>query len=146
MKDAKPPVTESLENKSQDKNSQDNHASEMLTGAEDVLASVKQQLDEAEQSLSAEDLRSLRLARANAIETLNRRKFYWRPVAAVATAASVVAIVIGLQGIQTASFDPSYEVGAHSVEDLPLLSASEELECYEELEFYQWLELEDRAS
>ena len=112
---------------------------------EDFLASVKQQLDESEQSLSIDELRALRLSRARAIEQLSKPKRYWQSVAAFATAASVVAIVVGLQGIQTASVDPSYEVGTQSVEDLPLLSASEELEFYDELEFYQWLEFEDRA-
>ena len=110
------------------------------SGEEDFLASVKQQLDETEQSLSADDLRELRLARANAIDTLGKRTWGWQPVAGLVTAASVVAIVIGLQGIQTANVDP-----VQSMEDLPLLSASEELEFYDELEFYQWLEFEDRA-
>lgn len=107
---------------------------------ENFLASVKAQLDESEQSLTADELRALRLARANAIEHLNKPKRYWQPVAVFATAASVVAIVIGLQGIQTVSVDP-----IQSMEDLPLLSATEELEFYDELEFYQWLEFEDHA-
>ena len=108
----------------------------------DFLDAVKQQLDESEQSLSANELRSLRLARAQAIEQLNKPKRAWLPIATVATAASVVAIVVGLQGIQTGrvNVDPT-----QSIEDLPLLSATEELEFYEDLEFYQWLEFEDRT-
>ena len=109
---------------------------------ETFLDSVKQQLDKSEQSLSADELRSLRLARAQAIEELNKPKRSWQPIAAVATAASVVAIVIGLQGIQTASVDVD---PTQSIEDISLLSATEELEFYEDLEFYQWLEFEDRA-
>lgn len=117
---------------------------------EKFLNSIRQQLDDSEQSLSVDELRSLRLARARAIEELNKPKRLWQPVAALATAASVVAIVIGLQGIQTASVDPAkdiraLEVSASTVEDLPLLSATEELEFYENLEFYQWLEFEDRT-
>jgi len=108
----------------------------------DLLDSVNQQLDKSAQSLSNDDLRALRLARAQAIEQLNKPKRVWQPIAAVATAASVVAIVIGLQGIQTArvNIDPT-----QSIEDLSLLGATEELEFYEDLEFYQWLEFEDRA-
>lgn len=118
----------------------ENNPREKNPGEEDFLASVKQQLDESEQSLSADDLRALHLARANALETLNKPKRYWQPAAALAIAASVVVIVVGLQGLQTVSVDPS-----NSIEDLPLLSASDELEFYEELEFYQWLEFEDRT-
>jgi len=121
----------------------DGKTTENKMSEEDFLASVKWQLDKSEQSLTADELRALRLARANAIDSiaqLNKPKRYWQPVAGFATAASVVAIVIGLQGIQTASVDP-----IQPMEDLPLLSASEELEFYDELEFYQWLEFEDRA-
>ncbi len=128
-----------------DKGITDNLSGEKNPGEEDFLAAVKQQLDESEQSLSTDDVRALRLARANALETLNKPKRYWQPIAALAVAASVVVIVVGLQGIQTVSVDPSSEIGAHSIEDIPLLSASDELEFYEELEFYQWLEFEDRT-
>ena len=113
---------------------------EKTTDNDELLSAVKEQLDKSEQSLSVAELRALRLARANAIDALNKPKRYWQPVAAFATAASVVAIVVGLQSVQTVSVDP-----LQSMEDLPLLSASEELEFYDELEFYQWLELEDRA-
>ena len=113
---------------------------------ETLLNAVKQQLDISEQTLSADELRSLRLARAQAMEALNKPKRTWQPIAAVATAASVVAIVIGLQGIQTARVDvDATQSTAQSIEDLSLLSATDELEFYEDLEFYQWLEFEDRA-
>ena len=106
------------------------------------LDSVKQQLDQSEQSLSSDQLRSLRLVRAKAIEELGKPKRSWQPVVALATAAGIVAIVIGLYGIQPdrVTIDPT-----QSIEDLPLLSATEELEFYDDLEFYQWLEFEDRA-
>ena len=120
----------------------DRHVKYGATGMseEKFLASVKAQLDESEQALTADELRALRLARAHAIEQVSRPRWLWQPLAALATAAGVAAIVIGLQGPQMVAVDP-----VHSVEDLPLLSTSEEFEFYDELEFYQWLEFEDRA-
>ena len=118
----------------------DGKTTENQMSEEDFLASVKAKLDESEQLLTADELRALRLRRADALEQLSKPKRYWQPVAALATAASVVAIVVGLQGIQTVSVEP-----IQSMEDLPLLSASEELEFYDELEFYQWLEFEEHA-
>ncbi|MGD8925623.1 MAG: hypothetical protein PVG20_02155 [Thioalkalispiraceae bacterium] len=123
---------------------------------QELLDTVRKQLDASEQSLSADDLRSLRLARAKAIESIHydsREKAgrrFWSPIAGLAMAASVVALVVGLQVIQTASVDISnpkgaYTLGANTVEDLPLLGASEEFEFYDELEFYQWLEFEGHA-
>ncbi|MGD8783783.1 MAG: hypothetical protein PVF28_06670 [Thioalkalispiraceae bacterium] len=124
---------------------------------EDLLEVINQQLNAAEQSLSNDDLRDLRLARARAIESLGNKNFlirHWQPLAGVVTAASIVAIVIGLQGLQTATVDllpadladnRGTITGVQSVEDLSLLSTSDELEFYEDLEFYQWLAFEENT-
>jgi hypothetical protein len=142
------------------KDSEKDKQSSQLESEKEFLDIVKNQLNESEQKLSADDLRSLRLARAKAVESLDRNRQgnvrrYWQPVAGFAAAASVVAIVVGLQEIQTVSVDPSdtdvantkgaYTLGAQSVEDLPLLGAAEELEFYENLEFYQWLEFQEQT-
>ena len=111
------------------------------------LQQVNQQLDDAEQALSAEVVSRLRQSRQMALEQmtpakLENKKFYlgWRPLGAVAMVMSVLVIMIGLKFMNT-------DMVSHpdTLNDLPLLTATEEFELYEELEFYQWLEFEDRA-
>ena len=105
-----------------------------------MLEHINKQLDASASNLDADTLRELRLARSKAIETLQRPRQFWQPVGAVALTATIAAVAVSLQLRLT-------EVAApiQPVEDIQLLSASEDLELYEELEFYQWLELEARA-
>ncbi len=107
----------------------------------EFLQQVSQQLDESEQTLSAEVLSRLRQSRQQALEQLDR-KFYqgWRPLGAVAMVMSVLVIMIGLNFMQTDMIGHPDKLG-----DLPLLTATEEFELYDELEFYQWLEFEELA-
>lgn len=109
------------------------------------LKSVKQQLFRAEQSLTDDELRALRLARGRAVAAVEKPKHVWLAAGAVAVTISVVAIVIGLYGLQIGTVEQAYEISAHPIEDMQLLSTKDELEFYEELEFYQWLEFEDRT-
>lgn len=103
------------------------------------LQRVKSALDEGEAQLDANTLRDLRLARHRAIEALHKPRRLWQPLGLVATAATMGVVVIGLQVMQPKAPNP-----AQGLEDMTLLSAGEEFELYENLEFYQWLELEKR--
>lgn len=107
---------------------------------QDLLKKIKRQLDESAVSLDADTLRELRLARSKAIESLHKPRQLWQPVGAFALVATVAAVAISLQ-LRVTQVSESLP----SVEDIQLLSASEELELYEDLEFYQWLELERRT-
>jgi len=108
---------------------------------EEMLDAIKQQLDESEQSLDQDTLRKLRQSRYAALEQLQKPKRYWVPATA-AMAMTAMVTVIGLQVMTPDSVVPQ----SPFMEDVNLLSASDELELYEELEFYQWLELEERTS
>ena len=103
------------------------------------LQRVKSALDEGEAQLDANTLRDLRLARHRAIESLQKPRRLWQPLGLAATAATVGVVVIGLQVMQ-----PTTISTAPALEDMAILGAAEEIVLYENLEFYQWLELEKR--
>ncbi len=108
------------------------------------LHKIDQHLDESEQTLSADVVSKLRQSRQVALDKLDNQHQKWRtggrPLGALAMVMSVFVIMIGLKFMQTDSIGHP-----DTLNDLPLLTATEEFELYEELEFYQWLEFEDRA-
>jgi ferric-dicitrate binding protein FerR (iron transport regulator) len=101
------------------------------------LRRVQSALDEHEGQLDASTLRDLRLARHRALETLQKPRRLWQPVGLAAMAAAVAVVVVALQFLQ-----PKVPDTAPGMEDMALLSAGDEFDLYENLEFYQWLELE----
>ena len=105
-----------------------------------LLEKINRELDESAASLDADTLRKLRLARSNAIESLQKPRQLWQPVGAFALVATVAAVAVSLQ-LRVTQVSESLP----PIEDVQLLSASDELELYEDLEFYQWLELERRT-
>jgi hypothetical protein len=104
---------------------------------QDFLQRVKASLDEAEAQLDSGTLRDLRLVRSKALESLQKPRRLWQPVALAAVAATVAIVVVSLQVMQ-----PKAPPTAPGMEDMALLSAGDDLDLYENLDFYQWLELE----
>ena len=107
---------------------------------DDFLQQVTQQLDEAEQSMSSDTLRELRKRRYAALQKISRPRRIWRPLPALAMAMSIAVAIIGVRLLL-----PEHSGVSPQVEDLPLLTASDDLELYDQLEFIQWLEFEERA-
>jgi len=101
------------------------------------LQRVKSTLEQNEAQLDVDTLRDLRLARHKALESLHKPRRLWQPVALAAVAATVAVMVVSLQLMQ-----PKTPTTAPQIEDMALLSASDDLDLYENLDFYQWLELE----
>ena len=98
------------------------------------------ELDKSVERLDVDTQRALQQARSNAIDSLHRRRQFWQPAGAIALASVVAAVVIILQ------FNGQDIAGSpQAIEDIQLLGASEELEFYEDLEFYQWLDLQGRT-
>jgi len=94
---------------------------------------LREGLQQAEESLSPRVMQALQQARSNAVEAAARKTVYKQPLAwAGGFAAIVVAVVLSVQ------------IGGNSLqesmlEDMAMLAAEEELELYQELEFYNWL-------
>jgi hypothetical protein len=113
-----------------------------------LLERIRQRLDEDVASLDDETVSRLRQARQRALSAATRGARPWwrahlpgdRPagdwLVPVGAFASVVVTVLALT-LMVAEPDNGL---AREVDDLDLLTVGEELELYENLEFYQWLE------
>ncbi len=116
------------------------------------IRQVKQQLDQESEALDAETLSRLRQARAYAISEGNDRKArHWSALGGRAVAfasVSVLAIAVWLAvPTNPAQNAPALaEAQVTAFDDLELLAATEELEFYENMAFYYWLEIQNAQS
>lgn len=108
---------------------------------EQMLDNIRATLDRDSEQLDADTKRALQQARHQALAQLDKPRWIWQPIAGVAVAASVTMLVVGLVTVQTDN-----GTIMHQHEDLSLLSSGDDLELYENLEFYQWLAFEERSS
>lgn len=95
---------------------------------------INQVLNEQVDQLDDETSRRLKQARMQAVELVDHKhKQNWKPVIAFA-----FSILLGLAIILWPKLDGFNEISS-PIEDLDLLVADDSLQLYEELEFYQWL-------
>lgn len=118
-----------------------------------LVERIRRRLDEDVAGLDDATLSRLRRARQLAVSAAAEgRPGRWRParlfdrptgdwLVPAGAFASVVATAIALS-LMVAEPDDGL---AREVEDLDLLTAGEELELYENLEFYQWLEKREQT-
>jgi hypothetical protein len=103
------------------------------------LAASKAILDESIHELDGQVLARLRQARSRALEA-KPRPFFWLLPAGGFAAASVVILAAALW-----FFQPAKPAPMHGVEDLDILTSAENLELYDDLDFYHWLTEHDNA-
>lgn len=103
------------------------HAAEQLTRDADAL-------DDATRAR----LRAARLRALSALDDRPRRAFRFGVPAAAAVAAAVLATVLIVP--RWSAERPQETIASLDLEDLEILAATEDLELYEHLEFYRWLE------
>lgn len=106
---------------------------------EGLLAASKALLDESARELDADIAARLRQARCRALEA-KPRPFFWLLPAGGLAAACVAVLAVALWVYQ-----PSRPAPMQGVEDLEILSSSENLELFDDLEFYGWLAERDRT-
>lgn len=96
-------------------------------------------LDESIDALDGETVARLASARRRALGFERRRS---RPalVAAGGLLAATLALAIGVSWWTRSSAELAAVESPEALEDLELLAANEELDLYENLEFYEWLE------
>ena len=103
---------------------------------------LKRRLDEAEQNLDAGIRSRLTQTRYQALAQRKENPSWWpewikQPLPGMAAAfALVLALALTLNG------PPSTQPG-NGLEDMDLLTAEDQLELYEDLEFYAWLAQEE---
>jgi hypothetical protein len=96
---------------------------------------LSQVLDEQVEQLDKDTLSRLRQARLRAVESTERGSFfqYWKPVTVFAM--SMILTVSLIMWPQQSDVNDLSSV----TDDLDLLVAEDNLQFYDELEFYQWL-------
>ena len=102
---------------------------------DELTTNIRQALDESVDALDANTLSRIRQIRAQAIEKVEARHVNWFGImtGALATACVMVfAVMILLQSPTT--------IQPVQVDDLELISSSDNLELFEDLEFYEWLD------
>lgn len=110
----------------------------MSRDEEKFVNSIKTQLDQQAEGLDGQTLSRLRQARAAAQRESVGRPWRWQPVVAFASVAVLtVAVWIAMPVTNNG------EQAMAALDDMELLTAADDLALYEEIEFYQWLEVQD---
>jgi len=97
-------------------------------------------LDQSEQQLDSNVLRQLRIARHAALEKPPQYN-NWAITGGLASTAAMLVLTVSLWNTPMSQQDVS-----PLLEDIELLSAADDLEFYEELEFYLWLDEKQHTS
>jgi len=118
-----------------------------------LIERIRRRLDEDVDALDSATLSRLEQARRLALAAATQPRRPWRRIGwldsrpagdwliPAGAFASVVATALALTLMVSA---PEHGV-ARAADDLELISAGEELELYENLEFYQWLEIREQT-
>lgn len=104
---------------------------------------AKQALDSYAESLDAETLSKIGSVRRQVLEGINKpMPWYssWFVMAGGGIAAAALALIVTLRIATESEFD-----AIPATEDIELLVSGEELDFFDQLEFYQWLE-EDKSA
>lgn len=104
---------------------------------------LQENLNQIEQNLDSELSRRLYQARRAAIAqagTPAPRFKYFKPALA-ASAASLLAVAMLISSPQT----PMEDIITNGAKDAELISSQEDLELYQDLEFYSWLAVADHG-
>ena len=112
----------------------------MTTNSEDKLNSnIRQSLDESVDALDANTVSKIRQIRAQAVEKAGSKHSIWLSnkqgflIGGMATACVMVLAVMLLINSPTS-------MQTIPAEDIELISSSDNLDLFEDLEFYEWLE------
>lgn len=99
------------------------------------LAQLRATLDQSVESLDPDTKACLAAARHKAVAAIAKPHLPHKPMVMLAMAASVAVLAVGV-----ALWWPSATATMPAMDDLTLLTAGEEFELLEDLEFYRWLE------
>jgi negative regulator of sigma E activity len=108
------------------------------------LHSVSESLDHSVETMDASTQARLRAVRREALAASEARSrpAWLMPVGSLAVAATVAVLTVSLWLVPP---DTAVDAQLPAPEDIALLSDSEALEFYENLDFYLWLDEENKA-
>lgn len=110
-----------------------------MNDEQSFINQIKQVLDEDTEQLDSDISRRLRLARAEAVESYTEKHFSWKPAGGFAL-ATMLLVAIGVWQIDGNNPVNKTTTMPLAVEDLELIASSDNLQLYQNLDFYQWLE------
>lgn len=99
---------------------------------------AKSLLDKSIENLDEESIKRLHIARQLSLQKARAKKSFWRmgrgKMFGLGLVATCFVVIVTVNTVfHTAELDQNY------IEDLELVASSEELDFYQELEFYSWL-------
>ncbi|HEY5604249.1 MAG TPA: hypothetical protein VIM41_14195 [Gammaproteobacteria bacterium] len=113
-----------------------------------LLAAARSTLEDSLEQIDADTLSSLAALRRHAVDAASSKlpvlgyTRWYLPVGALATAMSVGVLVFTPWTEQPTQSDAPVT----ALEDLNLLTTSDEIELFKELEFYQWLAVNEQTA
>ncbi|TPW18726.1 MAG: hypothetical protein FD130_50 [Halothiobacillaceae bacterium] len=110
----------------------------MRRDEERFIESIKQQLDQQSDTLDGRTLSQLRQVRTKAMAE-DRITPWRRPSLAAFASVTVLAVAVWL----ALPVNNGGEQNMAALDDIELLAAADDLEFYENIEFYQWVESQD---
>lgn len=108
-----------------------------------LISQVKDQLDQSVERLDTEVVARLRRARYEALHSQPKPLPWLWPLSGLATACTALLVIALWWQVPE---KPVSNGTAQIIEDVEVLMAADQLEFYEDLEFYGWLAESDRAS
>ncbi len=104
-------------------------------------SNMHQLLEHSIEDLDDDVSRQLRQARLRALESYEEKHSYWKPAGGFALATMLlVAIGVWQFGDNGRGVETGHSL-TQAMEDLELIATSDSLQLYEDLEFYQWLDV-----
>jgi hypothetical protein len=111
----------------------------------DFLVDARTALQESARRLDDGTLTQLRSARERAVVESSRpagRRWVWMGVTAVVAGGAVLTVSLWVNGTPE---HPMGVPGVENIDDVDLLSGSEGVQFYQDLEFYRWLDNDQGA-
>ncbi len=111
-----------------------------MNDEQSFISNIRQTLDLSAEQLDVDISRRLRLARAKAVERYTEKHSYWKPAGGFAL-ASLLLVAIGVWQFGGFTDGNKFNGMPVAMDDLELIASSDSLQLYENLDFYQWLEV-----
>lgn len=112
---------------------------------EDTLNRVRMALDKSVDELPQEVIRALRDRRLKAVALAERRERRLLSLPGWVTAGGVASLAILVVAVSLWIAPVGKQLPEHDLDELDLVTSGEQLELYEDLEFFLWLEERDNA-
>jgi hypothetical protein len=106
---------------------------------DDMIADIRKRLDEGTEQLDPAITGRLRAARRTALEAGSRPRLSYRPVLAGGVALATVLFVIVYVGRGPITSEQNGTELARLAGDMEIITEADNLELFDDLEFYQWL-------